>query len=357
MKNRKHIKDNIVKWIVNKVSTEYVDDVSLVLIYGSYVNGTANSKSDVDCYYIPKTERGYDLAISFIIDGVGYDIYPIPWERIEKIADLLDNMSPLVGDAEIIYSSSPEDVERFKEMRTRLASNLLNDKYVKEIAVRRCEEAGRLCAMLNHNRSESEVRKIAGFVIIILADAVAVYNHEYYHFGLKKQFEDLRDNVPNVPRNIVDGYRSVVEAFDIGDVIKYAMKLFEDVCAYLNVTVALPEVSWQRSQSLNKVDASSLAMLYEEISSTFNKIYVCCEAGNYILAFLSAVCLQRDLDDAKEAGCPDYDLLSGFNYKELNKLSETAREVEDDLVRMITDNGGCIRKYDSFERFEAGGMI
>ena len=98
-------------------------------------------------------------------------------------------------------------------------------------------------------------------------------------------------------------------------------------------------------------------MLYEEISSTFNKIYVCCEAGNYILAFLSAVCLQRDLDDAKEAGCHDYDLLSGFNYKELNKLSETAREVEDDLVRMITDNGGCIRKYDSFERFEAGGMI
>ena len=333
MKNRKHINDNIVKWIVNKVSTEYVVDVSLVLIYGSYVNGTANSKSDVDCYYIPKTERGYDLAISFIIDGVGYDIYPIPWERIEKIADLLDNMSPLVGDAEIIYSSSPEDVERFKE------------------------EAGRLCAMLNHNRSESEIRKIAGFVIMILADAVAVYKHEYYHFGLKKQFEDLRDNIPNVPQRIVDGYRSVVEAVDIGDVIKYAMKLFEDVCAYLNVVVALPEVSGQRSQAVNKVDASSLAMLYEEISSTFNKIYVCCEAGNYILAFLSAVCLQRDLDDAKEAGCHDYDLLSGFNYKELNKLSETAREVEDDLVRMITDNGGCIRKYDSFERFEAGGMI
>lgn len=363
MDNRKHINDNIVKWIVNKVSAEYADDVSLVLIYGSYVNGTANSKSDVDCYYIPKSERGYDLAVSFIIDGVGYDIYPIPWERVERIADLLDNMSPLVGDAEIVYFNSAEDVKRFKAMQARLASNLLNDKYVKEIAAMRCKEAGKLCAMLNrnhnnnHNHSESEIRKTAGFVIMTLADAVAVYNNEYYHFGLKKQFEDLRDNIPNVPRNIADGYRSVVEAADIGDVIKCTMTLFKDVCAYLNVTAALPEVSGQKNQAVNNVDASSLALLYEEISSTFNKIYVCCEAGNYISAFLSAVCLQRDLDDAKEAGCPDYDLLSGFNYKELNKLSETAQMVESDFVRMITDNGGCIRKYDSFEEFEAGWIV
>lgn len=58
--------------ITNKVKTEYADDISLVLLYGSYINGTANSKSDVDCYYIPKIERGYNLGIGFIIDGVGY---------------------------------------------------------------------------------------------------------------------------------------------------------------------------------------------------------------------------------------------------------------------------------------------
>lgn len=353
MQNRKEINDRIVKWILNKTSTEYADDVSLVLIYGSYINGTANSKSDVDCYFIPKTERGYGLAVSFIIDGVGYDIYPIPWERIEKIADLLDNMSPLVGDAEIVYSNSTQDVKRFKDMQARLASNLSNDEYVKEIAAKRCHEAGRLCALLNRSHSESEIRKTAGFVIMTLADAVAVYNNEYYHFGLKRQFEDLRDNFPDVP-GIIDGYRKVVEAVDIGGVIKHTMRLFEDVCAYLNVTAALPEVSERKSQISNRVDASSLALLYEEISSTFNKIYLCCEAGNYSLAFLSAVCLQRDLDDAKEAGCPDYDLLSGFNYKELYKLSETARRVESDLVRMIADNGGYIRRYNSFEEFEAG---
>ena len=63
MNKRKEINDKVVEWITNKVKTEYADDISLVLIYGSYINGTANSKSDVDCYYIPKTERGYNLGI------------------------------------------------------------------------------------------------------------------------------------------------------------------------------------------------------------------------------------------------------------------------------------------------------
>lgn len=356
MEKRKEINDRLVQWILNKVQTEYADDISLVLIYGSYINGTANSKSDVDCYYVPKTEHGYDLATDFIIEGVGYDIFPIPWERVERIADLLDNLSPLVGEAKIIYSNSASDAERFWMMQKRLQKNLLNDEYVREIAARRCEEAGKFCALLNQDYNASEIRKAAGSILMTLADAVAVYNHDYYHFGLKKQFEDLQNNFPNVPRNIVNGYQDVVEAVSIDDVIKFTMKLFEDVCEYLGITVTVQENPEEKSLTADHIDASELASLYEEISSTFNKIYVCCEAGNYILAFLSAVCLQRDLDDAKEAGCPAFELLSSFHYKELYKLSETTRRAERDLIQLITEHGGYIKKYDSFEQFEAAKL-
>ncbi len=189
-----------------------------------------------------------------------------------------------------------------------------------------------------------------------LADAVAVYHHSYYHFGLKRQFEDLQNNIPDVPGKIVDGYRSVVEAINPDDVKKYALQLFDDVCEYLGVTFSLPEVFENKSLTVNKTNAAWLASLYEEISSTFQKIYVCCESGNYILAFLSAVCLQRELDDAGEAGCPVYDLLGNFNYKELSRLAETTRRIENDLIQLITDNGGLIRKYDSFEQFESAKL-
>lgn len=352
MVKRKEINDKIVTWIKNKVKTEYADDISVVLIYGSYINGSANSKSDVDCYYIPKTERGYDLAVDFIIEGVGYDIFPIPWERVTSIADLEESLSPLVGDVQIIYYSNISDLQQFKALQERLKNNLLDVQYVRNIAVKRCEDANRLCAQMNMSHKASEVRKIAGNIIMLLADAVAVYNHDYYHFGLKKQFENLQNNFPDVPRCIVTDYKNVVEASDADDVKLHTMKMFNDVCEYLDMECNVQEVSLEKGIEENELDASWLAGLYEEISSTFNKVYVCCENGNYILAFLSAVCLQRDLDDAREAGCPEYDLLSDFNYAELGKFAERTKEIEHDFLQLIIQNGGKIKKYDSFEQFE-----
>lgn len=357
MEKRKEINDRLVQWILNKVKSDYADDVSLVLIYGSYINGTANSKSDVDCYYIPKTEHGYHLAADFIIEGVGYDIFPISWERVEHIADLLESLTPLVGDVRIIYCNSADDAKRFQTMQDRLKNNLSNDAYVKKTAARRCEEAGRLCTMLNQSHTVSETRKIAGNIIMILADAIAVSHHDYYHFGLKKQFEDLQNNFPDVPQSIVNGYRKVIEAISMDDVVKYALKLFEDVCEYLDVAYTVQVIPGNKDFDANKIDvnevnASWLASLYEEICSTFNKIYVCCETGNSILAFLSAVCLQQELDDAKEAGCPVCDLLGGFHYKELHQFAETVRSIEHDLVQLITNHGGHIKEYQSFEQFE-----
>lgn len=352
MENRRKINESVVEWIVNKVKTEYADDISLVLIYGSYINGTANSKSDVDCYYIPKTERGYRLGVGFIIDGVGYDVFPISWERVERIADLEESLSPLVGDAEIVYCNSESDEKQFYAIQTRLKSNLLNDGYVRKIATKRCEQAGKLFSIMTQKSNASEIRKIAGHIIMTLADAVAVYNHEYYHFGLKKQFENLQNNFPNLPRTIVDGYENVVKAADIHDVEKNAIQMFSDVCKYLNIECTTQEVLEEEKKKTSRMDAACLAGLYEEISSTFNKIYVCCESGNYILAFLSAVCLQRELDEAQEAGCPRYDLLSDFYYGELESLSARTQYIEKDFVKVITENGGNIKKYDSFEQFE-----
>lgn len=357
MANRKEINDKIVKWIVSKVNMEYADDISLVLIYGSYINGSANSKSDVDCYYIPKTERGYNMAVDFIIDGVGYDIFPMSWERVAGIADLRESLSPLVGDVQVIYCGDSCDLERFKEIQSKLHSNLANDEYVKDIARKRCEDASRMCEQIKRSGSLPEVRKIAGHVITTLADAVAIYNHDYFHFGLKKQYENLESNFPGIPGNIVTGYKQVVTALNQNEVKDRTVDLLKNVCNYMQITVeSQGDIISNEATVAEAINASWLAGLYEEISSTFNKIYVCCESGNYILAFLSAVCLQRELDDAKEAGSPSYDLLSYFDYRELGKLAERTRMIETDFIELITNNGGNIKSYDNYEQFVQAGL-
>lgn len=352
MPKRKEINDKIVEWIMNKVKTEYADDVSLVLLYGSYINGTANSKSDVDCYYIPKTEHGYNLGMGFILDGVGYDVFPMSWERITGIANLQECLLPLVGDVRVIYCGDSRDSERFKEIQAKLHSNLANDEYVKDTARKRCEDANRMCEQMKLGRSLSEIRKIAGHVIMTLADAVAIYNYDYFHFGLKKQYENLACNFPDVPQSIITGYKKVITSLNENDVIDATVDLLKNVCDYTQSTVkSHADIISNEVTVAVEVNASWLAGLYEEISSTFNKIYVCCESGNYILAFLSAVCLQRELDDAKEAGSPSYDLLSYFDYRELGKLAERTRRIETDFVELIINNGGNIKSYDNWEAF------
>lgn len=357
MTRRKEINDKVIEWIVNKVKSEYADDVSLVLLYGSYINGTANSKSDVDCYFIPKTERGYNLGIGFIIDGVGYDLFPMSWDRITRIADLQECLLPLVGDVRVIYCGDSRDLERFKGIQSKLHGNLVNDEYVKDIAQKKCEDANRMCEQLKLGGSLSEIRKIAGHVIMTLADAVAIYNHDYFHFGLKKQYENLASNFPGIPQSITIGYKKVITSSNENDIIDNTVKLLKNVCDYMQITVEAPvNMITNEVADVVEVNVSWLVGLYEEISSTFCKIYVCCESGNYILAFLSAVCLQRELDDAKEAGSPPYDLLSYFDYRKLDKFAERTRMIEIDFVKLITNCGGNIKSYDNWEAFVQAGL-
>lgn len=38
------------------------------------------------------------------------------------------------------------------------------------------------------------------------------------------------------------------------------------------------------------------------------------------------------------------------------KLSETTQKIESGFVKLITENGGYIKKYDSFEQFESAKL-
>ena len=356
MEHRRHINDQVVNWITEKAKTEFSEDLALVLIYGSYLNGTANEKSDVDCYYIPKTKRAYEFSRTFILEGVGYDIYPISWERVERIAALQEGMWPLVGDVKILYCNSPEDAARFAAAQETLKRSLHDDAVLADAIQKYAAYTASFCTQLPAAQTLKEARLLAGRVIMALADIAAIFHHDYYHCGLKKQFEDLQ-KIPDLPQNIVTLYRGVVEAKTTETVIETAMELYRVVCAHVGISDTLPKAEKSSPTPVTAPDASYLSALYEEICSTFNKIYQCCKTGNTILAFLSAVCLQRDLDQAwEEAGCPPFDLLTCFDHQNLAPLEEATRSAEKILIRTINENGGTLKSYDSFEAFSAANL-
>lgn len=353
----KLINDKLVRWIEEKVKKEYADDISLVLLYGSYINGTANPRSDIDCYYIPRTERGYQLARTFIIDGIGYDIFPMDWECVQNIADLEDSKFPLVGDVKILYSASGEDLDRFQQLQTQMRGHLADKKMTWAVARRKAEAAHNLYQDMCEPHSLAEIRKMAGQVIMYLADSVVIYNQDYFHFGLKMQFQDLLklQKEKDIPLRICEEYLHTVQAKTAEESIRHCYGMLCTVGNYIRLDF-LPDSDKDNMPGRKRNAASTasvlLAGLYEEIRSVFNKVYFCCESGNYILAYLSAVCLQKELDDAqREYGLKSYDILSFYEWDDLQKISIAARAVEEDLVALIADNGGFIKRYASFEEF------
>ena len=110
-------------WAINKIKTEYKDDVELLIGHNSYrLPGDAELARI--SFFFPATEKAYELAKAFIIDGIGYDLFPMSWERIERITELDEDNAPCVGEADILYYRSEQDKERFLELQTRLKKHL-----------------------------------------------------------------------------------------------------------------------------------------------------------------------------------------------------------------------------------------
>ena len=66
---RKDTNDALVAWVKSQAAA-YRSDIALIAVYGSYINGTAGERSDVDMYFVPRTERAMEFARTFIIGGV-----------------------------------------------------------------------------------------------------------------------------------------------------------------------------------------------------------------------------------------------------------------------------------------------
>ncbi len=352
METRNEINTKLAQWITHRAENQFADDIALVLTYGSVINGTAHEKSDLDCCFIPKTEKGRSFAADFILAGVGYDIFPISWQRLEQIADLNDFLLPILGDSEILYTASESDRSHFLELRHRLAVHLKDNAFSACAAKKRINNAQQLALQLEDADNMKTCRLLGGQILLSLADAVALANGNYYHYGLKKQYEDLRAHFPDLPPAILTAYLGIMQAQKCATVKTNALQMLDFVKQYLQNSDE-PSVTKIKTQPVASVcrDISALSCLYEEICSTFLKIYVSCAGHNAPLAFLSAISLQWDLDEAALLGGPDYDVLSAYSFWNLTGFSEKVHQIETSFITFIAQNGGYIKVYSCFDDF------
>lgn len=331
----KTTRDKLVQWLEQRVKRDYAGKVALVCLYGSHINGTANEQSDVDCYFVPKTEEGLTLARTFLLEGVGYDIYPAPWERLERIAALKDSHQPLVGDVKVLYADTAHDLARLESLQKTMRDHLDDPVYCRQAAEARWQESRAGAKLPPADWPLKDSRMLAGCLLMNLAEKLAFARGTYYHYGLKRQFADLLA-LENLPPQLEARYLAVVQAND-PPAVRHACKELADCCSCkLSEAEPLP---WGEMPS-----GMALAGLYEEISSAFRKIEVCAAKNDPVLAFLSAVCLQWEL--------PELDILTDFCHDDLAGFARKSLQKEQALRQKIAQTGGVLKEYDTFEAFE-----
>lgn len=336
--------DKIIEWVINKIKSDYKEDVSLLVIYGSYINGTANHLSDVDFYFIPKTERAYELCKTFIIEGIGFDLFPMSWERVEGLAEFKECLTPLLANVKIGYSNSEADVRRFNELQNKLKENLTNNGFMLKKAINNVEKS-----MINYTRMLIQedicvIRTLAGQVLMSLSDSVAYANQTYFSKGLKTQLEDL-NNLKKIPSNYLSLYESIIRARSSKEIKEYCYDIIKETEEFLNNEN-------KNHISEKDVNYEELVAIYEESVSTWNKIIICCDSGNYQLAYISGVNLQSTLDwITLEYGLHTYDLMSSYDAKNLQLFKSRAIEIQKDFVELIKQSSVKIREYSTVEDF------
>ena len=350
----------LTEWVINKIKTEYPDDVALlVAVEGASVNDDGHGEP-FD-YFVPATERGNELSQTFIIGGVGNDLYPRSWERCERTAELTDWATFCLAKGKILYSRSSEDEKCFEAIREKLFQNLNNPAFVYENALKRLDSAMDMYRTMMFEDRLYKVRGLAGFIHYYLAMGVAYLNNSYIgdsawhqgHMAMYAKWDKL-------PGRFLEYYESILTARTVGEL--------RSIC-HLLIASARQFIAAHKPQNSAPTDAPDyhgLADWYQEMRTTWNRIYYYCERGDADAVFVDACNLQNELSIISEEfdlfysfnveeqfGFSEMDLLGVFDAADLGLLAKRAAELEQVIITAIERQGIKIRRYDTLEAFLA----
>lgn len=264
--------EQLVKWIRDTVEYHYHDDIALVLVYGSYVTKSTHRLSDVDTYFIPKTDKGLEFARTFILNCIGYDIFPMRWRRVERIASIAEPLLPLLGDSIILFSSSKEDEERFLWLRDCMNAHLQDSEYMHQQAQKIFYEAFKNMLAAKSKHTLHDVRLEAGRSFLNLSNAIAYANGTYFHRGLNKHFDDL-SSFSKIPDDFLILYEKCIHSNTVDSIINILDMAVTSTSKFLNVPFPIVyEKTAQETPKTREIDYDELVSFYEELVSTINKI-------------------------------------------------------------------------------------
>ena len=333
----------LADWAIKKVESEYHNDVCLLLEHKALKLGR-DMETKTFSFYIPATNRANGLAKTFIIDGIGYDLFPMSWERIENMADAKEYNTTCLADSEILWARSDGDKQRFISLQARLQANIQNPQYMCERAVKWFDYAKDIFQDALFEERLYKVREYAGHICDLLSIAVAFVNLRYFKHGQTNQIQEL-SCMEKVPQGFTELYQKII-AEPLPDAQKrlchemiVKTKEFLDAQNIITTPKSPP-------------DFTELAEWYQELCYTWRRVYHWCDKNDSVNAYVWCCMLQDEVDKwGAKFDITDTDIMGSFNVTDLAKFRKRAEVVEQNFRKAIEENSVKIDEYETVEDF------
>lgn len=365
---RGKIMNELTKWIINKIEKEYKDDVALLIgIKGHSTDGDGHG----ECFdfFVPTTERANELAETFIIDGIGHDLYPRSWERLENSVNL-DDMALLLDKAIVLYARSQEDVERFEDCKKRMIQNLNKDAFVYGKALEYMDKALDIYRTMIFEEKLYRVRSEADCIHECLSKAVAFLNHTYTESAIYSENQAYNGEDENrmyfcpqmkiVPDGFFANARKLLEAQNVDEIKETVLNLLKTTRSFIlerkplvaNCDSASDSIRDTACASDSKINFQGLADWYQELSLTWRRLRYFCKNNMVEKAYIDACYLQEEfLYIAQEYKIDELNLLDSFDKENLSLLADRSNQLEKIIQDILAEHGIKINSYSSVKDF------
>lgn len=341
-------KQKIIEALINKIKCEYKKDIALVVCYGSYITKTAYKKSDLDFFFIPKTKKGYKMNMQFIIDGIGYDFWPLSWQRAEQIANFEENNVSIIAEGVVVYYDKVEDIKRFNSLKQRI-EEITENPDNKDILINRAEKllskAKSLYFNLKYLSEEYETidAKISQ-ILNLLINITALINSKYIKKGVYNIENEIKE-YSILPKSYLDHLNSAIRNKEV----KVKKELIKNMI--INIEEILQK---KKPKSTTKITNDNFKGFYEEIKSSYNKLIHACENKDYIKTYFTAHLIENEVKSMLGEKYDTFNfpnLIININENDFKKLKSITYQQEEVLLNILKKQKINVMNHENIDSF------
>lgn len=343
----KNIDKELIEWAVDKIKSEYKDDVALLIGQKGACKIPTDEQNVAFDFFVPATKRGYNLAETFVIEDMGYDLYPMSWERLQGIAHLNEKITFAFAKGVVLYARTKEDEERFLKLQEKLKENLQNKKFTFEKSLEQINVAMDIFKTMVFDDDMSHVRKSAGGIVQYLSMAVATFNGTFIggSYG-RMELVSEAGQLKSKPESFTDICFKIVKSSDIDEIKKLSHEIIDVTRKFF---MKNKTVHFEEDRNYNYDD---LASWYYEGRYTFRRIGYYCSINDYMSAYDLGCYLQIEFDSIQgEFGLDRMDLLGYFKYDDLTAFAQKSAELEQYVLSVIKEKCDKLNIYSDLEEF------